>query len=47
MTNLVHQGIDSLEVAIMGAASGEMLKTPEEARNAAEADWMCRGLMRL
>jgi hypothetical protein len=38
MTNPVYQGIDSLDVAIMGAASGEMLKTLEEARNAAEAD---------
>ena len=38
MTNLVYQGIDSLDVAIMGAASSEILKTLEEARNAAESD---------
>ncbi len=38
MVDLVYQGVDSLDVAIQGAASSEMLKVFETARNEAEAD---------
>ncbi len=38
MIDLVYQGIDSLDVAIKGAASSEVLKILESARNKAEAN---------